>query len=94
MEAIEKQVKMHGDVRDQFKFGPAVPYLMPTDFKPLQKHQALCKICYDEHINTVFLPCKHRLFCVECTDLLKEALCPLCGKAITKVVQEYKQGFL
>lgn len=62
---------------------------MPESFKPLSTHLNMCKICYIEDINTIFLPCKHQLFCIDCKDLLKEAVCPLCGASLTDCVRLY-----
>lgn len=45
------------DERDLFKY--EVPLLAPKDFKPLKKHRPLCKICYEQKINTAIIPCTH-----------------------------------
>ena len=80
---------MFGDVRDEFLYGPPVPILMPPSFKALSIHRDLCKICYAEMIDVIFLPCKHKLFCMDCKDLLKQAICPLCGAEVRRAVREY-----
>ena len=74
------------DERDHFLY--KVPLLAPRDFKPLKKHRPLCKICYDNRIDTIIVPCSHSLFCIECTKHLEET-CPYCGKKILKVVKIY-----
>lgn len=72
------------DERDHFLY--ELPLLAPTDFKPLKKHRPLCKICYDNKIDSIMVPCAHSLFCVDCSHLLKEN-CPTCGVKILKVVK-------
>lgn len=83
---------MFGDIRDEFLYGPPIPYLVPITFKPMNKHQLSCKICYTQLINAIFLPCKHKLFCMDCKDLMEEAICPLCGSEIRDCIQEYSNN--
>lgn len=79
---------MFGDVRDHFKHFE-VPLLAPEGFKPIEQHKKLCKICYHEKIDSIFMPCKHKLFCYACKDFL-ETICPLCGGKIEDIVKLYK----
>jgi len=74
------------DERDRFLY--ELPLLAPKDFKPLKKHRPLCKICYENDIDTVILECGESAFCCECSGYLKET-CPLCGKRIQKIVKIY-----
>lgn len=62
-------ISKQGDIRDKFLFD--LPLLAPRGFKPLEEHLDKCKICYENQINTLFMPCRHELFCHSCTKLLK-----------------------
>ena len=62
---LKEKLDKFEDERDFFKY--ALPLLAPKDFKPLKKHRVLCKICYEQKINTAIIPCTHSLFCIECT---------------------------
>jgi len=44
------------------------------------KSQVTCKICMDEKISVVFLPCGHIVACTGCAPALKK--CPLCRAEI------------
>eukprot|EP00347_Sterkiella_histriomuscorum_P019986 403339535 len=80
------QLNKFDDERDVFKYN--LPLLAPKDFKPLKKHKLMCKICYEQKINTAIIPCTHSLFCVECTQYLDKT-CPYCGLKIEKVVRTF-----
>lgn len=51
------------------------------------KDQRLCKVCMDNEVGVVFLPCGHLLTCTFCAPALK--LCPMCRKAIQATVRAY-----
>ena len=44
-----------------------------------------CKICYDQQMSIVFLPCSHSLSCPSCATALRN--CPLCRKRIDATVK-------
>ncbi|KAL3831035.1 hypothetical protein ACJIZ3_019837 [Penstemon smallii] len=46
------------------------------EFERLQNEKILCRICFDEHINTVLLPCRHYVLCSACCKKCKK--CPIC----------------
>ena len=76
-------------MRDTFLY--KVPLLAPADFKPLNKHKVMCKICYENKINCALKPCKCMLFCMDCAitpDALK-ITCPVCGMQIEELVRIY-----
>ena len=56
------------------------------EFNELQE-QRLCKVCLDEEINMVFLPCGHLVCCSVCAPALSK--CPICRTAITDTVRTY-----
>ncbi|KAK3100205.1 hypothetical protein FSP39_016263 [Pinctada imbricata] len=49
------------------------------------KEQQICKICMDEDISIVFLPCGHMVTCVNCAPAVRK--CPLCRRFIKGTVK-------
>ena len=47
----------------------------------------LCKVCYDDTIGELFLPCRHLMCCIECSKKLSN--CPLCRKVIVGTIKVY-----
>ncbi|CAI0552593.1 unnamed protein product [Linum tenue] len=46
------------------------------EFERLQNEKILCRVCFEEHINVVILPCRHHALCSTCCEKCKK--CPLC----------------
>ena len=48
----------------------------------------LCSICMTNKKNTVFLPCRHAQFCLECSKkwTKKKSTCPLCLKSVSGIL--------
>lgn len=44
-----------------------------------------CKICYDNPLGVVFLPCAHLVTCERCVLYLSS--CPLCREKITMTIR-------
>ncbi|GER43845.1 transmembrane Fragile-X-F-associated protein [Striga asiatica] len=42
----------------------------------LKTEKILCRVCFDEHINVVLLPCRHYVLCSSCCEKCKR--CPIC----------------
>ncbi|CAE1323948.1 BIRC7_8 [Acanthosepion pharaonis] len=53
----------------------------------LLKEQKTCKICLDNDLSIVFLPCGHFVSCATCAPSLKN--CPLCRSQIMGLVRTY-----
>jgi len=51
------------------------------------KEQRLCKICMDEEVNIVLLPCGHLVSCVKCAPALRN--CPICRNGIKGTVRTF-----
>ncbi|XP_040567805.1 death-associated inhibitor of apoptosis 2 [Lepeophtheirus salmonis] len=51
------------------------------------KEQRQCKICMDNEIGVVFLPCGHLICCTSCAPALQD--CPLCRTSIKGTVKTY-----
>lgn len=46
-----------------------------------------CKICLDEEVGMIFIPCGHICACVTCSQELTR--CPVCRKHIVKKIRGY-----
>ncbi|KAL8157436.1 uncharacterized protein LOC141673941 [Apium graveolens] len=46
------------------------------EYERLQNEKILCQICFEEQINVVLLPCRHRILCRSCCQRCKR--CPIC----------------
>lgn len=53
----------------------------------LLKEARLCKICMDNEVGIVFLPCGHLASCVNCAPNLQD--CPVCRTAIKATVRTF-----
>lgn len=53
----------------------------------LLREARLCKICMDNEIGIVFLPCGHLTTCVNCAPSLKD--CPVCRSVIKATVRTF-----
>ncbi|XP_066505350.1 E3 ubiquitin-protein ligase XIAP [Hoplias malabaricus] len=57
--------------------------------KTLEKLQRekLCKVCMDNDISIVFIPCGHLVTCKKCSDVVEK--CPICCTVITQKIKTY-----
>lgn len=53
----------------------------------LLKEARLCKICMDNEVGIVFLPCGHLTTCVNCAPNLRD--CPVCRSSIKATVRTF-----
>ena len=51
------------------------------------KDEKLCKICVDNELGVVFLPCGHFVTCTSCAASLQK--CPVCRSTISNLVKTY-----
>ncbi|KAL5011157.1 hypothetical protein ScPMuIL_013462 [Solemya velum] len=51
------------------------------------KEQRMCKVCMDEEVSVVFLPCGHLVCCPGCAPAMRK--CPICRKNIKGSVRTY-----
>ncbi|PRD21575.1 UNVERIFIED_CONTAM: Birc3 [Trichonephila clavipes] len=56
----------------------------------LSTDRCLCKICMDQEVSVLFLPCSHLLACTECAPALK--FCPLCRQTIQAISSVHKES--
>ena len=62
------------------------------DGEIMEKEQR-CKVCLDNMIDSVFLPCGHMMTCIICGSNLVSWLgvsCPICRKQIARVAKIYR----
>lgn len=46
------------------------------EYERLQNEKILCRVCFEEQINIVLLPCRHHILCSSCCEKCKR--CPIC----------------
>lgn len=51
------------------------------------KEARLCKICLDQELGVVMLPCAHLVACISCASSLPD--CPLCRQTIKATVRTF-----
>ncbi|XP_078341653.1 uncharacterized protein LOC111110400 isoform X2 [Crassostrea virginica] len=52
-----------------------------------QAQRSLCKVCLDEEVQVVFLPCKHMVTCEGCVSTLHWGKCPICKQNIQNKIK-------
>lgn len=58
-----------------------------SDEEDEKKDAKLCKICYSNEYNTIFLPCGHVIACAKCASSVTK--CPACRQPFDNVVRVY-----
>ncbi|KAH9505032.1 hypothetical protein Btru_061476 [Bulinus truncatus] len=51
------------------------------------RQQTVCKICLDQEVAVVFLPCGHLVSCTECATAMKD--CPVCRTNVKGIVRAF-----
>ncbi|KAM1102451.1 hypothetical protein ACFX2I_011087 [Malus domestica] len=54
------------------------------EYERLQNEKILCRVCFEEQINIVLLPCRHHVLCSTCCEKCKK--CPICRVCIEQRV--------
>ncbi|KAE8729969.1 serine/threonine-protein kinase SNT7 [Hibiscus syriacus] len=57
------------------------------EFERLQYEKILCRVCFEEQINVVLLPCRHHVLCSTCCEKCKR--CPICRVSIEERLPVY-----
>ncbi|CAJ1976698.1 unnamed protein product [Sphenostylis stenocarpa] len=57
------------------------------EYERLQNEKILCRICFEEQINVVLLPCRHHIICNTCCEKCKR--CPVCRGTIEERMPVY-----
>ncbi|XP_012276927.1 death-associated inhibitor of apoptosis 1 isoform X2 [Orussus abietinus] len=58
----------------------------PTNSKPIDDAR-ICKICYNEELGVVFLPCGHMVACVKCAPGM--TTCAVCREPVSMTVRAF-----
>lgn len=58
-----------------------------SDEEEEKKDSKLCKICYSNEYNTIFLPCGHVIACAKCASSVTK--CPACRQPFDNVMRVY-----
>lgn len=58
-----------------------------SDEEEEKKDSKLCKICYTNEYNTIFLPCGHVIACAKCASSVNK--CPACRQSFDSVMKVY-----
>ncbi|CAN6851963.1 unnamed protein product [Brassica oleracea] len=75
----EEQVRLHsGETTGYNTFSPKAALSEQTDSSQQEKN--LCKVCFENPVNMVLLPCKHYVLCSTCCKKCKT--CPICRELI------------
>ncbi|CAL0299744.1 unnamed protein product [Lupinus luteus] len=56
-------------------------------YERLQNEKILCRVCFEEQINVVLLPCRHHIICSTCSEKCKR--CPVCRVMIEEPLVVY-----
>ena len=51
------------------------------------KSSSTCKVCMDQKVGVLFLPCRHLICCTPCSDSIKR--CPLCRQRIIGTIKAF-----
>ncbi|XP_062159206.1 uncharacterized protein LOC133866634 [Alnus glutinosa] len=57
------------------------------EYERLQNEKILCRVCFEEQINVVLLPCRHHILCSTCCEKCKK--CPICRVSIEERLPVY-----
>lgn len=70
---------------------PELPILLAELDGGSSTNASECKVCLEEMVNSVVLPCRHSSMCVQCAEMCKNSSgeCPICREKITEVIQIY-----
>ncbi|XP_074587646.1 uncharacterized protein LOC141843489 [Curcuma longa] len=55
------------------------------EYEKLQNEKVLCRICFEEEICVVLLPCRHHILCKSCSEKCNK--CPICRVIIEERMQ-------
>ena len=53
---------------------------MPIKAQPYEQPE--CKICFENPVELVFIPCSHAVACKACYEKMNRTLCPCCNQTI------------
>ena len=82
---------------DPGAFGDFITFMLknPPVEPPAKKKRGdegtdTCKICFDQEIDTVLVPCGHVVACSSCAERLQDKPCPICKSGVCFVQKTYR----
>ncbi|GAU23515.1 hypothetical protein TSUD_39940 [Trifolium subterraneum] len=82
-ELVEEIWRLQDALREQTE----VTKYGQEEYEKLQNEKILCRVCFEEQINVVLLPCKHHILCSTCCEKCKK--CPICRGTIEERMPVY-----
>ncbi|TYH90588.1 hypothetical protein ES332_A13G059300v1 [Gossypium tomentosum] len=80
---VEEIWRLQAAVREQTE----ITQFSQQEFERLQNEKILCRVCFEEQINIVLLPCRHHVLCSTCCEKCKR--CPICRVSIEERLPVY-----
>ncbi|XP_066999486.2 death-associated inhibitor of apoptosis 1 [Anabrus simplex] len=91
-----KNIKVPAELKDTIQIRDPAAASTSSPMTPVVRRETangtvddgrLCKICYEEELGVVFLPCGHIVACVKCAPSLNT--CAVCRKPFTATVRAF-----
>ncbi|KAJ0095685.1 hypothetical protein Patl1_16508 [Pistacia atlantica] len=71
-ELVEEIWRLQGALSEQTE----ITKFSQQEYERLQNEKILCRVCFEEQISIVLLPCRHHILCSTCSEKCKK--CPIC----------------
>ncbi|WAR06881.1 BIR7B-like protein [Mya arenaria] len=84
VELVQLAVQYTNELEDQT--GATDPKAIKEENEQL-KEQTVCKVCLDNTVSIVFLPCGHLVTCADCAPAMRK--CPICRAVVKGTVRTY-----
>ncbi|XP_066999488.1 death-associated inhibitor of apoptosis 1 [Anabrus simplex] len=82
---LKEAVQIHHP--EEKESSPLAPHSVEDTASKVVHEERLCKICYQEEMGVVFLPCGHLVACVKCALSLNT--CAVCRKPVSATVRTF-----
>ncbi|KAH9510104.1 Baculoviral IAP repeat-containing protein 7-A [Bulinus truncatus] len=92
LEKLQEEGKMHSEHLLNLELSTISPLDIETTRQMKEKNnqlrqQTVCKICLENEVAVVFLPCGHLVSCTECSSAVRN--CPMCRAPVKGVVRAF-----
>ncbi|XP_044489253.1 uncharacterized protein LOC123213777 isoform X2 [Mangifera indica] len=82
-ELVEEIWRLQGALSEQTE----ITKFSQQEYERLQNEKILCRVCFEEQISIVLLPCRHHILCSTCSEKCKK--CPVCRVFIEERLSIY-----
>ncbi|KAJ0038067.1 hypothetical protein Pint_23334 [Pistacia integerrima] len=82
-ELVEEIWRLQGALSEQTE----ITKFSQQEYERLQNEKILCRVCFEEQISIVLLPCRHHILCSTCSEKCKK--CPICRVFIEERLSIY-----